>query len=56
VLGEDFHDVLFDALSNYCTKVDRASSDRLLSFMGPFPLFEDEIQPVNLSVIATGMR
>jgi hypothetical protein len=43
VLGEDFHDVLFDALSNYCIKVDRASSDRLLSFMGRVPLFEGEI-------------
>ena len=53
VLSENFCDVLFDALSNYCIKVDRASSDLILSFMGRVPLFEDEIQLVNLSVIAT---
>jgi hypothetical protein len=43
VLGKNFRDILFNALSNYCIKVDRASSDLLPNFMGRVPLFEDEI-------------
>lgn len=42
VSGKNVRDILFDALSNYCIKVDRASSDLLLNFMGRVPLFEDE--------------
>jgi hypothetical protein len=34
VLGENFCDVLFDALSNYCIKVDRASSDLITELHG----------------------